>query len=371
MESQHVAIAGADESAVVQWRQRLTQAASNAWSFVPARMQQPEQMGGCDAVILIPGDHVDSCSRMLGEIAGYATSIEREAPPVLLLVSADREESMLQIACGTPWDYRLLETATAGGILHALHRLVAQAHEREQCAVNLARLEARTADIEYLAHAVSHDIKAPLRIAGKFLELLKLRFDQKLDDTGREYVRLAVNNASKAQMMIDDLRAWSRIRWNDDSLIEVDLGELLREVIRERQSDLDRIGASVSMEALPAVTCNQEQLRRLFRQVIDNALVYHREEPLRISIRGDRDERRYIITVEDNGLGIEPEMCRFAYELFQRFHGELAPGNGSGLAYCKRIAEMHGGRTWLDSTPGIGTTFYLVLPVRHPIGAIP
>lgn len=242
--------------------------------------------------------------------------------------------------------------------------------ERKQVQEALARrseeLERSNADLEQFAYVASHDLKEPLRAVTSFVQLLQRRYEGKLDAQADEFIAYAIDGASRMQKLIDDLLAFSRVGTRGGEFQSVDCEKAMHAALQNLTVAIQESGAGVTAEALPTVHADVTQLVSLFQNLIGNALKFHGAKPPRIHVSAQRHGAYWQLSVRDNGIGIEPRHFDRVFGIFQRLHTRQEyPGTGIGLAICKKIVARHGGKIWLESESGKGTTFYFTLPVRH------
>ncbi|MBA3684640.1 MAG: GAF domain-containing protein, partial [Planctomycetes bacterium] len=217
-------------------------------------------------------------------------------------------------------------------------------------------------ELEQFAYIASHDLQEPLRTVTQFLDLLGMRYGERLDDRGRQYMRYASDSASRMYDLINDLLGFSRLKRREE-LQDVALGVIAAEVVQDLAAQVAATSARVEIGALPTVPGEGPKLRQLLQNLIGNALKFHGERPPVVFIDSAADGSGWTITVRDNGIGIEEQHHERVFEVFQRLHGrEQYPGNGIGLAVCKKIVEQHGGRIWVESGSGTGASFRFTLP---------
>ncbi len=227
-------------------------------------------------------------------------------------------------------------------------------------------LERSVAELQHFADVAGHDLKEPLRTVANYLMLLDRRAARDLDETGREYLRSALDGTRRMTGMIDDLLAYSRVEAKEDSFAPVDLGEVLDTVIRDLRASIEESGASVTIEALPTVEADRAQMVKLLENLVSNAIKYRDAAAPQIKVSARSDGKDWTISVEDNGIGIDPKYGDKLFRMFSRLHtGEQYEGTGMGLAIAKRIVERHGGRIWFESEPGRGTTFSFTIPLSR------
>lgn len=239
----------------------------------------------------------------------------------------------------------------------------------KQTAASLAaqttELARSNAELEQFAYVASHDLQEPLRMVASYTQLLGRRYAGKLDADADEFIGYAVEGANRMQQLIRDLLEYSRVGTRRADPEVVDTAVVVEQAINDLRAAIDESGAIVEQSVLPTVWGNRGQLDQLFLNLIGNAIKYRQptERP-HIQIAAQRAETMWQFSVRDNGIGIAPEYTERIFVIFQRLHTQSEySGTGIGLAICKKIIERHGGRIWLDSTPGIGTTFYFTLPV--------
>ena len=231
--------------------------------------------------------------------------------------------------------------------------------EREHAQADLAR---SNAELEQLGYVASHDLQEPLRMVASYLQLLEQRYKGSLDADAHEFIGYAVNGAKRMQALIDDLLTYSRIGTRAASLQPVDSAEVLEVVLHSLQLAIIEGEAQITCSNMPTVIADATQLAQLFQNLLANAIKFHREKPVQIHIAAEPDGDFWRFSVQDNGIGIAFEYFERIFVMFQRLHGRRRyEGTGMGLAICKKIAERHGGRLWVESVPGKGSIFYFTL----------
>lgn len=226
-------------------------------------------------------------------------------------------------------------------------------------------LEESNKELEQFAYAASHDLQEPLRKITSFVQLFARRYSEKVDANAQEYIDIIVEGAQRMKSLIDDLLRYSRVTGGERAFTAVDLQQVLTGVRKDLELQLVETGAAVDADPLPVITGDSSQLRALFQNLISNAIKFRSERAPRIEIRCRRDGAQYVLSVRDNGIGIDPKYFERIFVLFQRLHTRAEyPGSGIGLAICKKIVERHGGHIWVESVPAEGATFHFALPVR-------
>jgi signal transduction histidine kinase len=226
-----------------------------------------------------------------------------------------------------------------------------------------AELERSNSDLERFAQIASHDLQEPLRTISSFVQLIAKRYGDKLDDNGARYIHYAVDGAERMRGLINALLAYSRVDRLDAPInAEVSLAEVVARVRADLRTAIAESHAELTCDELPVVQGNEIQLTQVLLNVISNAVKYRGSEAPRIHIAATREEPGWKISVRDNGIGIDPRYFERIFIVFQRLHTrEAYEGTGVGLAICKRIVERHGGRIWVESEPGTGSTFHFTL----------
>lgn len=220
-------------------------------------------------------------------------------------------------------------------------------------------------DLEQFAFAASHDLREPLRTISLHLDLLEQDYGERLDQEGRHRVHRASSAALRLAVMIDGLLEYSRLQTRPAEPEDVPLEEAADDALRALESLCRDADAELRREPLPVVRGNRRQLSLVIQNLVANALKFRRPGvPPRIELRAREEEAAWVVSVSDNGIGIEPRHTGRIFGLFQRLHPKDSPygGTGIGLAIVKKIVDRHGGRIWVDSTPGEGAVFSFSLP---------
>ncbi|MBI2685902.1 MAG: PAS domain S-box protein [Acidobacteria bacterium] len=228
------------------------------------------------------------------------------------------------------------------------------------------RLRSSNLDLQQFAFAASHDLQEPLRTVTSFSELLKKRLEGKLDEDGSRYLGFIVSAADRMRQMVLDLLGYSQILRADARPSLIHTEAVLSSVLLNLQMAIHGSDARVTFDPLPSVVMDQTHLTQLMQNIIGNAIKYRSEAPPLIHLSAREVGLFWEFSVRDNGTGIEPRYAEHVFTIFKRLHGPDRPGSGIGLAICKRIVERYGGRIWVDSAPGTGSTFYFTVP-KEPL----
>ncbi len=224
-------------------------------------------------------------------------------------------------------------------------------------------------ELEQFAYVASHDLQEPLRKISGFLELIAQENAGKLGEETDEYIGFAVDGARRMQTLIRELLALSRIRRADIEHRDVDLTALANSVRSDLALQIQEARATVTIEPLPWVRGHDSQLRQLLQNLIANAVKFRGERPPAVRIDAAVRGREWVLGVHDNGIGIPPAQRDRVFQVFTRLHARSAfPGSGIGLAMCRRIAELHGGRIWATSNEDEGSSFWVSMPASIVIG---
>ena len=224
-------------------------------------------------------------------------------------------------------------------------------------------LELSNTELQQFAYVASHDLQEPLRMITGYTNLLAKRYHGKLDDSADEFIAFAVDGANRMRVLINDLLTYSRVGSNGKNPAPVDCELILSQTLAALGPAIQESAGKVTHDRLPTVNGDDVQLGQLFQNLIGNALKYRNSVPPIVQIGCRRRQDDWLFSIRDNGIGIDPRFAEKIFVIFQRLHTrEQYPGTGIGLAVCKRIIERHGGRIWVESELGQGSTFQFTLP---------
>jgi PAS domain S-box-containing protein len=256
----------------------------------------------------------------------------------------------------------------ADGRIYGASKIVRDITERKRAELALLRttrdLERSNKDLEQFAYIASHDLQEPLRMVSGYLQLLDRRYNDKLDQDAREFIAFAVDGAARMSRLITDLLDFSRINTRGKSPEPVPLEPILQHAQENLALAIRESNAEITQDPLPTVRGDPSQLVQLFQNLLSNALKFRApDRPVKIHVSAQKNADDWRIGISDQGIGIDPQYFEKIFLIFQRLHSRADyPGTGIGLALCKRIVERLGGRIWVESQPGHGTTFFFTLP---------
>jgi PAS domain S-box-containing protein len=265
-----------------------------------------------------------------------------------------------------PIELMLSPLQSAEGILvtAAIRDITERRRSEEHLGKTVRELKRSNDELQQFAYVASHDLQEPLRMVSSYTQLLAKRYQGRLDSDADEFITFAVDGCDRMQGLIQDLLAYSRAGTSERELREVPSGNALQKALTNLRIMIKQSGAVVTHDALPSVRTDETQLTLIFQNLVGNAVKYRGTEDPRVHVSAARnDDNEWTFSVRDNGLGIDPQYFERIFILFQRLHGRGEfEGTGIGLAVCKKIVERQGGRIWVESQPGKGSTFYFALP---------
>ena len=257
-----------------------------------------------------------------------------------------------------------------------IRRALREKHERslrlkveEDLARKVDELARSNADLEQFAYVASHDLQEPLRMVTAYTQLLGERYRGRLDENADKFIGYASEGALRMQVLIQDLLAFSRVGRKEASK-SFDCNDAVKETLLALTSAIEESGAVVTQGELPTLWADRTQIVQLFQNLIGNAIKFHGKEPPAVSVQAEKVGEQWQFSVSDNGIGIEPQYAENVFVVFQRLHGRSDyPGNGIGLAICKKIVEGYGGKIWVESQGGAGSSFKFTMPCQGPDAA--
>jgi len=227
-------------------------------------------------------------------------------------------------------------------------------------------LERSNMELEQFASIASHDLQEPLRVMAGFTKLLAKRYHGQLDAEADEYINFVVDGTGRMQRLIHDLLTYSRVGTRRKAFQWTDCEVILDQALSNLKVAIEESGAQVTRDPLPKIMADGTQFEQLFQNLIGNAIKFHGDAKPVIHIMAESKDQEWLFSVGDHGIGIDPKYVDRIFMIFQRLHTRQEyPGTGLGLAICKKIVERHGGRIWVESEVGKGSTFYFTIPMSE------
>ncbi|HVK48007.1 MAG TPA: ATP-binding protein [Pseudobacter sp.] len=225
-----------------------------------------------------------------------------------------------------------------------------------------AELEVKNRDLEQFAYVASHDLQEPLRTTTSFVDLLRKRYHGQLDKNADQYLDFITQSSDRMKVLIHNLLDYSRLG-KEKELVQIDCNELLQDVLHDLDRSIRENDASVVSGKLPEVTGYKTELKQLFQNLVSNSMKFRKKDVApEVIVQAVRENGHWVFSFKDNGIGINPVYSEKVFVLFKRLHKrEDYEGTGIGLAYCKKIVELHGGKIWVESRPGEGCTFFFTI----------
>lgn len=347
-------------------RQQDLPASRYAWSL--SRLQAGEVVAVDRVADLPPEASAEREAWEAGSIRSVLLVPFRHGAGVIGYVGVDAVKQDLQWPAQLTTLLKLFGEMVSSLLERKRAQLTLQAQNQTLARAN-AELGRSNQELQQFAYIASHDLQEPLRAIGGFSGLLARRYKGKLDAEADDYLGFLTRAATRMQRMIVDLLDYSRLEHEPKPFQQVNLRDPLDSAMALLQTAIQELRAEFLIGDLPTVHGNAQQLAQLFQNLLGNALKFHGDQPPEIRVSSHRDGAEWIVSIRDNGIGIEPGKAADVFQIFRRLHTqEEYPGTGIGLAVCKRIVERHRGRIWAQpNTDGPGTTFSFALPT---IGAL-
>jgi signal transduction histidine kinase len=288
--------------------------------------------------------------------------------PLILVTGALNSETAVECVKQGAMDYVLKDhlARLAISVRRALEDVrlrQERARTQEQLADKVEELARSNCDLEQFAYVASHDLQEPLRMVAAYTQLLSERYQGKLDSAADRYISYAVEGATRMQALLEDLLAFSRVGRNGVTPSPTDVNSAIDEVLKNLGLALKQHNVTVTCNPLPTILADRFQVVQLFQNLIGYTLKFRAKRNPCITISAEQKGREWLFSVFDNGIGIAEEHKDLVFKIFQRLHTRTEyPGNGVGLAICKKIVEHNGGRIWVESELGHGSNFRFTFP---------
>jgi light-regulated signal transduction histidine kinase (bacteriophytochrome) len=222
-------------------------------------------------------------------------------------------------------------------------------------------LQRANEELRQFTSVAAHELQEPVRMMERYTQLLKEDSQGKLGAEGEELADVVVGAARRLRRLIEDLLALTRVEARERRLEAAAIVDLLEQALGNLRETVEETGAAVTRSPLPKIEVEPSQIVQIFHNLIGNALKFRGQEPPKVHVAARREGSEWVFSVRDNGIGIDPAEAEAVFAIFKRLRTEI-PGTGVGLAICKKIVERHGGRIWVESEPGRGSTFYFTIP---------
>lgn len=242
------------------------------------------------------------------------------------------------------------------------------ASKNEEIRLQNERLSSSNEDLRQFAHIAAHDLREPIRTIGGFASLLQRRYEGRLDKEADEFLGYIRGSVLHMNRLLADLLTYSTIGIFEHEYTQVDLGGVITDIAAQIHQEKSASGVRISVYNLPVIRADKRQMHMLFQHLIDNSIKFRSDVPPQIEIKAEERKGEYLISVKDNGIGIEESYTEKIFSLFLRLHPSQSEygGTGVGLSICRKIVDQHKGKIWIESRLGAGTTVYIRLP-RQPI----
>ncbi|GAB4381728.1 MAG: hypothetical protein Kow00121_40960 [Elainellaceae cyanobacterium] len=284
---------------------------------------------------------------------------------VPILTKAELWGLLIAHQCDSPRQWTDFEINLLQQLANQIGIALTQAQLLEQETRQRQELARSNAELQQFAYIASHDLQEPLRMVTSYLQLLERRYRGQLDADADDFIHYAVDGATRMKTLINDLLLYSRVGTHGKPFEQVDCTVALKRAIANLKIAIEESNATVTYEPLPQVVGDSGQLVQLFQNLVANAIKFQGAAAAVVQIRAEQQGQFWCFSVQDNGIGIEPEYAERIFVIFQRLHKRIEyPGTGIGLAVCKKIVERHGGQIWVQSEPGKGATFFFTLPIQ-------
>lgn len=256
-----------------------------------------------------------------------------------------------------------LETSDGAVVLVSIIDISERKRAEYEIKQTLENLTRSNQELEQFAYVASHDLQEPLRMVSSYVQLIARRYQGRLDDDADEFIDFAVEGTNRMKVLINDLLVFSRVGTRGKEFAPVALERVFEIVVNDLQLSIQENNLALTRDPLPQVLADDGQMVQLFENLLGNAIKFRGPAKPRVHVGAKRQGDKWLLSVRDNGIGIDPQFAERIFIIFQRLHTRKEyPGTGIGLAICRKIVERHGGRIWVESEPERGAIFYFTLP---------
>jgi PAS domain S-box-containing protein len=295
-----------------------------------------------------------------------ANSPEAEQPGEILGLRRGEVEFPIELSVSP------LDTRDGRMVLFVIRDLAERKAAAKLLAEKIDELRHSNEQLEQFAHIASHDLQEPLRMVASYTQLLAKRYRGRLDADADEFIAYAVEGTQRMKQLIEALLEYSRVGKGSAPVRQFPSERVLDQALATLRVRVEETGAVVTRDRLPIITASDEPLAQIFQNLVGNAIKYRGDRAPRIHVSSSATADEWIFSVADNGIGIDPRYFEKIFLIFQRLHSQDEyEGTGIGLAICHRILHQQGGRIWVESRPGQGSTFYFALPIPQCQPALP
>ncbi len=343
-------------------KESLSQINTGITTFVNAKMEEllgysREELLGTDGLFLIDKNELEIAHKQIEDRKrGIKQEYERK------FIQKNGKE-IWTIVSATPLQDN---NGNHIGNLSMITNITKRKKREKELELTMNELKRSNQELERFAYVSSHDLQEPLRMVTLYSQLLERRYKDSLDSDADDFIDYIVENAKRMKHLIDDLLEYSRVASQAKEFGNVNLEKIIEVVLTNLSVSIAENNVKVTHEPLPTVFVDENQILQVFQNLITNAIKFRGVKPPEINVSAQKGEKEWTFGVSDNGIGIKPEHQKQIFEVFKRLHTrEEYPGTGIGLSIVQKIIKHHGGRIWVESEPGNGSTFYFTLPVKN------
>ncbi len=317
-----------------------------------------EELLGKSIEILVPhasrATHPEHRERFFQEPTSRAMGVGRD------LFGLRKDGSQIPIEIGL----NPIEDKGERFVLASVVDITERKRSEELVREKVLELQRSNEDLQQFAYVCSHDLQEPLRVISNYTQLIAKRYRGQLDENADDFIQFVVDASKRMQGLINDLLIYSRVQSRSQEFREANCSTLISMAIANLSLAIQENQAQFVIDKMPTVIGDPTQLLQLFQNLLANAIKFRSESAPLIHVKVDKRFGEWHFMIEDNGIGFDIQYAERIFVIFQRLHTrEQYSGSGIGLSICKKIVERHGGRIWVESSPGRGTTFHFTLHI--------